>query len=83
MSLANFHPGTERLLDISEDENTISETPMDLHRDSPATFSRNWVDRLGIIGHNSTGIETVNPHENQNVTNDEVSPSNSDVVSCD
>ena len=58
----------EGLLDISEDEDTIRETPMDLHRDSPATFSRNLVDRLGIIGHNSTGTETVNPPENQNVT---------------
>ena len=56
----------EGLLDVSEDEDTIRETPMDHQRDSPATFSRNFVDRLGVIGHNNTGSETINLPENQN-----------------
>ena len=56
----------EGLLDISEEEDTIRETPMDHQRNSPATFSWNLVDHLGIIGHNNTGSETVNLHENQN-----------------
>ena len=56
----------EGLLDVSDEENTIRETPMD-QRDSLATFSRNLVHHLGIIGHNNIGSEKVNLSENQNV----------------
>ena len=55
----------EGLLDVSEDEDTIRETPVDQQRDLPATFSRSLVDRLGIIGHNSTCSETVNLPDKQ------------------
>ena len=55
----------DALLDMSQDELTVKETQL---RDSPATFSRNLVDRFKIIGHNNqTGSETVNPIDN-NVT---------------
>ena len=68
----------DSLLDMSQDELTIKETQLG---DSPATFSRNLVDRFKIIGHNTqTGSETVNPTDN-NMTNDEGNPSTSDVVS--
>ena len=52
----------DALLDMSQDELTVKETQL---RDSPATFSRNLVDRFKIIGHNNqTGSETVNPIDN-------------------
>ena len=52
----------DALLDMSQDELVIKETQ---HRDYPATFSRNLVDRFSIIGHNiQTGSETVNPTDN-------------------
>ena len=52
----------DSLLDISQDELIVKETQ---HGDSPATFSRNPVDRFGIIGYNiQTGSEIVNPTEN-------------------
>ena len=52
----------DALLDMSQDELVIKETQ---HGDSSATFSRNLVDRFGIIGHNTqTGSETVNPTDN-------------------
>ena len=56
------------LLDASDEEDTIRETPMD-QRDLPATFSRNLGDCLGIIGHNNIGSETINLSENQNINN--------------
>ena len=52
----------DALLDMSQDELTVKETQL---RDSPATFSRNLVDRFKIIGHNNqTGSETVNSTDN-------------------
>ena len=52
----------DALLDMSQDELTIRETQ---RGDSPATFSRNLVDRFKIIGHNNqTGSETVNSTDN-------------------
>ena len=52
----------DALLDMSQDELTIKETQLG---DSPATFSRNLVDRFKIIGHNTqTGSETVNSTDN-------------------
>ena len=56
----------DALLDMSQDELTVKETQL---RDSPATFSRNLVDRFKIIGHNNqTGSETVNPIDNNTNT---------------
>ena len=53
----------DALLDMSQDELTIKETQLG---DSPATFSRNLVDRFKIIGHNTqTGSETVNSTDNK------------------
>ena len=67
----------DSFLDISQDKLIFKETQ---HRDSSATFSKNLMDHFGIIGHIiQTGFETINPTEN--VTNDEVSPSTSDIVS--
>ena len=55
----------DALLDMSQDELTVKETQL---RDSPATFSRNLVDRFKIIGHNNqTGSETVNPIDNSTI----------------
>ena len=52
----------DALLDMSQDELTIKETQLG---DSPATFSRNLVDRFKIIGHNTqTGSETINSTDN-------------------
>ena len=54
----------DALLDMSKDELIIKETQCG---DSPATFSRNLVDRFKIIGHNThTGSETVNSTDNDN-----------------
>ena len=67
----------DSLLDISQDELIFKETQ---HGDSSATFSKNLMDHFSIIGHIiQTGFETINPTEN--VTNDEVSLSTSDIVS--
>ena len=52
----------DALLDMSQDKLIIKETQ---RGDSPATFSRNLVDRFKIIGHNTqTGSETVNSTDN-------------------
>ena len=49
----------DSLLDISQDDLLVKETQ---HGDSPATSSKNLVDRFSIIGHNiQTDSETVNP----------------------
>ena len=51
----------EALLDASDDESTIRETPLERQqRDSPATFSGHLVDHFGIIGHRNVSSENVN-----------------------
>ena len=54
----------EALLDTSNDESTIRETPLEQQRDSPTTFSRHLVNRFGIIGHHNISSEAVSQPEN-------------------
>ena len=48
----------DSLLDLSDDQLLVQETQME---NSPATFSRKIINRLGIVGHPITGSETVDP----------------------
>ena len=70
----------DALLDMSQDELTIKETQLG---DSPATFSRNLVDRFKIIGHNTqTGSETVNSTDNKIRINAKATPINDNDYNC-
>ena len=54
----------DKLLDVSQDDILVEETP----QDSPATFSRNLLSKLGI-NRTKPEAEAITPNNNNNTVN--------------